>query len=341
MTPTVDGHNSIQRHPQARAERLAAAVGTFVTVPPDVARYEIDVVAAAPAVRLSPAELEELATAGLPCRRDPRRGLLFDYDDLMNAVMFSGSGRSFPELAMRFQVRFAHSAESAWYESQTWLVTVRNPAPPPGGLPEAATRQYLLPEPDLAAPGVRLAPGHQVERGPDGYAAAVTLTGAANRIRDPRARRLWAELLHELTSGSVNFQSVPEPLRADPERAWQLGMADCMVAGNVLAGRLRQLGLEARTRRGYLLGLLGSEHGWCELAEDGCWKPLDLVFAFAAHGGRNRQYPVAPGFASACAGGRFNRLLPCVGDGTMPLVWCDGRPANPWEPARVSVKPLA
>ena len=53
-------------------------------------------------------------------------------------------------------------------------------------------------------------------------------------------------------------------------------MADCVVVTRLLAARLRDAGFQARARRGYLLGLVGSDHSWCEDFEDGRWKSLDL-----------------------------------------------------------------
>jgi transglutaminase-like putative cysteine protease len=310
---------------------FTAPAGTFVTVPADVARYGSDVEFTARSLRIPVDQLERLAKAGLPHRTDPERGMLFDYVDLVNAATFSGSGQSFPELALRFQVKFATEPEPSWYEPRGWQLTVR--APDGDGGP------YRLVPPDLTAPGVEpLEPGGEVERQPLGYRAAVRLTGSAATVRDPRAVQVWTDLLAELVSGAVSYQTVPEALRTDHERAWALGMADCIVAAQVLTARLRASGLQARARRGYLIGLLGSEHAWCELYEDDRWKALDPVFAFAAGGGRGeKRFVNLPEFARACRGGRFNRLLPCSGEGAQALVWSGAEPAAPWLPAVVSV----
>jgi hypothetical protein len=202
--------------------------------------------------------------------------------------------------------------------------------------------------PDLCADGVDQVPGAGPELAPPagdapvagGYRVAVRLTGAPGGVRDPLIRALFDETVADLTSGRVVYQSVPEPLRARPETAWRLGMADCVVAARVLAGRARGLGLPARARRGYLLGLVGSDHAWCEVYEDGVWRPLDAVFAFVAAGGGGRDLAAkAPGFAGACCGGRFNRLLPCVADNAAPLVYVGDEAPPPWSLAGVSAQP--
>ncbi|MEU6862244.1 hypothetical protein ABZ924_03030 [Streptomyces sp. NPDC046876] len=321
---------------------LGAAVGAFVTVPAAVARYTTGADAAARLLRMTGAQLEELAAAGLP-HVAGSGGPLFDYVDLVNANTFSGSGLSVPELAMRFLIRFARGAGPSWYEPRDWLVTVTEPAPPDG---DGAAVRFTVRRPDLTAPGVeRLdAPGTEPSGAGagdgGGYRLAVRLTGAAQTVRDPRAVKHWDGLLHELYRGTVTYQTVPEELRSDHERGWNLGMADCIVASKVLADRLRGEGLQARARRGYLLGLLGSDHAWCELYEDGVWKTLDPVFAFGAGGGRGEERFVdIPAFAAACLGSRFNRLLPCDTEDAGPLVHVDDRPAPPWAMAGVSARP--
>ncbi len=155
-----------------------------------------------------------------------------------------------------------------------------------------------------------------------------------------RDRQLIRVRVPDLSAEGV-AETVPESLRMAHQQAWQLGMADCIVVSRLLAERIRTLGLPARARRGYLLGLVGSDHAWCEVHEGGRWQPLDAVFAFAAAGGapdRNLRVD-APAFAEACFGGRFNRLLPCTADDAAPLVYFGERPAPPWALAGISARP--
>jgi hypothetical protein len=319
---------------------LAAAVGRFTVAPPEVAQYDTTVDVAATALRTDPARIVELAEAGLPHRVDPRRGPLFDYDDVTNVGFFCGTGETTPELGLRFLMRFAASPAPTWVAPKTWEVVVR-PVPRIDTADDRALPQIGVRLPDLTATGVDpVAPIETDGPAPSWFRLVATLTGARQEITDPRVRGVWESILGPLADGSVLYQTVPERLRADAERAWSMGIADCVVASRVLAGRLRGLGLEARVRRGYLLGLFGSDHSWCELVSDGVAKPMDPIFAhFARVGDQAKAIAKSPEFAEACYGSRFNRLLPCVSDDGEPLVYFDGEPAPYWAMVGVSARP--
>ncbi|MEV7414894.1 hypothetical protein [Streptomyces sp. NPDC089919] len=333
----------------AAPDALVGALGRFRTVPRDIGRYDTDAATAAQALRAAPGQVDLLAAEGLPHVVDPERGPLFDYDDLMNVGMFCGTGQTVPELGLRFLMRFAAAPRSSWYAPREWEVGVY-PARTAGGDPVGAEAALAagagLPEvtvrvPDLSAPGVELVGGGPFEGAlrTGGYEAAVRLTGADQNVRDPRIHAAWNEVVEGLASRRVVYQTVPEPLRADHHRAWELGVADCVVASRLLADRLRAQGLEATARRGYLLGLFGSDHAWCDVVEDGVHKSLDPVFAFVATVGDERGVARSPEFAAACFGSRFNRLLPCVTDSAEPLVYFDGEPAPYWAMVGVGARP--
>jgi len=332
----------------AAADALSGAIGRFMPVPEDIGRYETDAATGAQALRADPAQVTRLAERGLPHRMDGDRGPLFDYDDLMNVGMFCGTGQTVPEIGLRFLMRFASAPRATWFEPRAWEVgvhparTAGPDAPAGAALPEVTVRV-----PDATAAGVELlAPAAFDPSGPlgadlvpSGYETQVRLTGAHQEVRDPVITAAWREVVDALVSRQVIYQTVPERLRAEHERAWDLGIADCIVAARLLAGRLRAAGYEARARRGYLLGLFGSDHAWCEVVEDGVAKCLDPVFAFVATVGDERGAPKSPEFAAACFGSRFNRLLPCRTDSAQPLVYFDGAPAPYWAMVGVSARP--
>ncbi|HET6636778.1 MAG TPA: hypothetical protein VFH77_17305 [Streptomyces sp.] len=328
----------------ASDDALLGSLGRFTAVPRDVGRYDTDTETAAQALRAAPAQVARLADEGLPHVVDSAAGPLFDYDDLMNVGMFCGSGQTVPELGLRFLMRFAASPRRSWYQTREWQVGVYPPARSTPGArdetPEGAP-QVTVRVPDLAAPGVTALSPDLFEEPvrPSGYEAAVRLTGCEQTVRDPRIVEIWDEVVDALASHKVNYQTVPEPLRRDHERAWRLGVADCVVAARLLAERLSAAGFRARARRGYLLGLFGSDHAWCDVEEDGEHKSLDPVFAFVAAVGDERGVAKSPEFAEACRGGRFNRLLPCRTESAEPLVYFDGRPAPYWAMVGVSAKP--
>ncbi|MFF3405298.1 hypothetical protein ACFYW8_03605 [Streptomyces sp. NPDC002742] len=327
----------------AAPDALLGALGRFTAVPRHIGRYDTDVKTAAQALRAHPAQVVGLADEGLPHLVDPERGPLFDYDDLMNVGMFCGTGQTVPELGLRFLMRFAASPRASWYAPREWEIGV-HPSRTAGGVPAGALAH--LPDvsvrvPDLSAPGVELlSPGSFDDPlRASGYEATIRLTGADQTVRDPRIHAAWNEVVDELASHRVTYQTVPEALRADHHRAWELGIADCVVASRLLADRLRAAGLEATARRGYLLGLFGSDHAWCDVVEDGAHKSLDPVFAFVATVGDERGVARSPEFAAACFGSRFNRLLPCRTDSAQPLVYFDGEPAPYWAMVGVGARP--
>jgi hypothetical protein len=334
--------------PASAPSPVVAALKRFRPVPHGLAVYDIGVEDAAWALRMNASAVLDLAECGLPHVVDPERGPLFDYDDIMNVGRFSGTGETGPELALRFLMRFVAMPSASWYQPRGWLVTVGAAADPAAG--KRITAGLGLRRPDYAAPGVRVLPSHEPDAGyrrPDdeelqtaAYQVAVRLTGAAHVIADPAVRPIWDGVVEPLVAGEVGFQAVAEPLRRDHHRAWELGIADCIVASKVLADRLKAAGLQARVRRGYQLGLYGSDHAWCELFEDGEYKPMDPLFSYLGRvGAPELGLPPSAQFAEAAYGGRFNRLLPFVAEDAEPLIYLDGRPAPYWALAGVGAKP--
>ncbi len=316
-------------------------------MPREFARYVIDSAAAGRILGVEPELVAGLAADALPCETDPTRGLLYDYVDVINLALFGGAnGRSIPDLALRFLLRFAAEEPDAWYAPRQWLVRVRAPESMAADADTVAGRPAVRPA-DLAAPGIeplsqeylsrtagRLAAGC-VE--PPGYQVAVRVTGAADTVRSASANLIHEEMLATLLAGDVIYQSVTEELRMLHQRAWDLGMADCVVISRLLADRLRQAGLTARARRGYLLGLVGSDHSWCEVFEEDRWKPMDVVFEFLASSTDSiRAIKAAAGFAQTCRGGRFNRLLPCQASEATAVIRLGDRPAPPWWTCAIS-----
>ncbi|WP_241841796.1 transglutaminase domain-containing protein [Pseudofrankia sp. BMG5.36] len=298
----------------------------FEPTPPDLAVFDTTLAAAATVLC---ADEAAVAALGLP-----QVGGLLDFTDVANAALHSGTGTTLPEMARRLLMRFAAGEPDRWYAPLDWTVAVHQP-------PTGETLQMAVP--DLDAEGVELLDdpaadqprpvvpdGHQA----DPYQVRVRLTGERYDVTDRRIHAAFDDVLAALHGGAVHYQAIAEPLRADHRRSWELGVADCVVAGRVLADRLRAEGFQARARRGFLLGLIGNDHGWCEVHLDGQWRPLDPVFAYlAAEHGRDS----AARFETACRGGRFNRVLPCaVAESAALFLSPDGSPAPAWAVAAVS-----
>lgn len=291
----------------------------FIPTPRDVAVY--DTTPAEAAVVLCCAEA---AVADLALRHVDG---LFDFTDVVNAALQSGTGRTLPELARRLVMRFAAGDAETWFAPLEWTFAVQW---------AASDETFTVAVPDLEAPGVVAvddpaaevpAPVTPTGYQPDPYQVRVRLAGERFAVTDRRVRAAFDEVLWAFESGTVRYQAVSEALRGDYQRAWAMGAADCVVAGQVLTDRVRAAGVEARSRRGYLLGVVATDHVSCEVLLDGQWRCLDPVFALlGGEHGRDRGAE----FREACVGSRFNRLLPCAVDGSAPLfLRTDGTPAPP------------
>jgi hypothetical protein len=303
----------------------------FVPVPAKFAHYDLDTGAAA---RLLGLEAGDVPVDTLPYEEHASRGRLFDYVDVLNFGLLSGTKESVPDLAMRFLLRFAASGPRDWYGPRNWMVRVR--------APEAAGDGLSLRRADVTAPGISELdgiPAHLPQGGtaPPGYDVAVQITGADMTVSNQDAVGIYHDMVASLRSREVIYQAVPEELRMDHQHAWSLGMADCVVVSRLLASQLRQRGLTARARRGFLLGIVGSDHSWCEILENDQWKPMDAVFAFLSTPEAGNRYIASdPAFAQACLGSRFNRLLPCLAEEAAPVVHRDGQLVPQWWTCAVS-----
>lgn len=293
----------------------------FLPTPDDLATFDTT-----PADAAAVLSCDEAAVEALGLRRVDGR---YDFTDVLNVAFHSGTGRSLPEMARRLLMRFAAAEPASWFEPLDWTVAVRR-AP-------AATGTFAFAVPDVGADGIEVAEdpgagtpppavahGHQA----DPYQVRLRITGERYEVGDARVHAAFDEVVGAFESGDVHYQAISEALRIDHQRAWSLGVADCVVAGRVLADRLRADGFEARSRRGFLLGVVANDHGSCEVLLDGQWRCLDPIFAVLApvHGRDGGAE-----LRAASVGSRFNRLLPCAVDGSAPLfLRPDGTPAPTW-----------
>jgi hypothetical protein len=305
----------------APVSSLIESLSRFTTMPSKWAKYDMSAETAATMLRCTPEDITQLVHQGLP-HACSAQGPLFEYFDVMNVGRFSRTGMTTPELTGRTLMRFSSKPASAWLGDKEWVVKVR--------LPDEGSGRYWIRVPDFDSPGItRLdkqfdQPIVAKKQQNQSYAVAIRVNGAHDAICASLVWEVYHELLETLRSGEVTYQAVCEPLRAEHSLAWKLGMADCMVANRVLADRLRSTGFCVRARRGFILGLVGSEHAWCEVHEDGRWKNLDVTFAAMPSGLPWRQHtPEHNEFVAHCFGTRFNRCLPCVSDNAEPLMYDD------------------
>ena len=274
------------------------AVETLRPVPERYFAPTLDVAEAARQLGCVTDVVEELVRAGLQST-DSADGPLLDYHDVMNVGMAARTGRSLPEQAERRCMRMAAGDPRKWIEPRTWRVRLGAPCTEPGCA-------GAVPTPP--APG--LLGGELLEYQPSDAAAheadAVVITrGNLDEPRTRAVREVYDEVLSGLTTDTYRYSWLPHALRAEPAKAAELGMVDCVIAAWIMQQHAEAAGLEARTRKGYLIGLVGVEHAWTEVLEEGRWLPLDPILAFLAL----RQPGSDPGFTDFCRGSAHQRLL--------------------------------
>jgi hypothetical protein len=93
-------------------------------------------------------------------------------------------------------------------------------------------------------------------------------------------------------------------------------VATCTALSRHLEERCREAGFLARTRRGWMLGMLDLVHAWLEVEdEDGVTKIVDPIFVLLAELARD-PHPELP---ALCMGSQTNRLLPTTRRAGEPL----------------------
>lgn len=292
------------------------AVRALVPTPEPHRAATLDDAAARELLGCDAPTLDLLVREGLPARLTAG-GRRFDYHDLANVAIYSGSGLSVPEAGQRMLMRYATAGPRDWLKPRlldlTWELRCGDP-----GCAGGAWR-VSLPRPDVFG-GVRgpVEPGggaivvgeHVVEA--EGVSTLsikipVLLHGMRAPVRAPVIRSVYGRLLGELTSGRVRYQWLPRGLRTEPLAALAHGTLDCVATALLLAGRLEDVGVPARTRQGAVLGLVTVDHAWAEaLDEDGAWKVLDPIFALLGA----RTADAHPEFEGFCEGSAPSRFLP-------------------------------
>ena len=291
------------------------ALHRIVPTPHRYARFDTGYDSALAIMRCSPDVLDRLMREGLRYRADGDR-VLFDDSDIRNVAVASGSGGSVPELVQRFLFRFTVAKPAEWVDARVWALRNLGACPDVGDCREPWEFAPLAAG-DFggSSRGERTVTGADVDaRGAtvDGYrplaefSATVRTVGAVREVRNRLVREAFHGSLDEMRTGRVVFQSMPLALRTDPAAARANGTANCISVSLHLEQVFTDAGLEARSRKGYLMGVLGSDHSWVEVREDGEWKVVDPVFALLG-----LRQGASDEFVEFCLGSVPNRLVPC------------------------------
>lgn len=280
-------------------DRWLAALDRLVRVPEPYRRAELDAARARRLLGCTDEVLADLTAAGLSCR-DPDGTARFDYVDLMNLGLLSGTGCSLPELSERQCMRIAAGPPQAWLPERTWRLRLEARC----GVDESCPAPIDVHRPAGVASDCR---NWQVTTTGSGVTvdATVTTTGAAGSVHTSAVRDMFTELVGGLTSGGYTYAWLPRQLGLDVDSALANRTLDCVATSLLLDRWCRQAGVPVRTRTGFLIGMVGVEHAWLEVHEDGRWLPVDPLLAYLA----SRHPTSHPAFAEFCLGSRSNRVL--------------------------------
>jgi hypothetical protein len=284
-------------------------------------------------LRCDDATLDRLIDRGLPCAGEPGDER-FDAFDLFNLALDSRSGRSMPEMAFGFALRWMSGSAERWFEPRHWTVNVGIGCGRTGGCGADASWSIARPRPDLfggrvehlrAEPAGSLARNELAWSGGDGLALSceVHTRGQRMKLRDPRLRELVTDFMH----AGHRWIRMPEGLQRQDALVLSHGVSNCISASLHLERELAREGFEVRTRRGWMLGMLDIEHAWIEVRDDdGEIKAVDPIFALLA-----RHAPASnPELADVVLGSQINRLLPTSHSAGQPLArHCCGGAESP------------
>lgn len=314
---------------QTAGDWLAACERLFAIPEPHRDEY-VNRADARQMLRCDDALLDRLIAHGLPCggtAGDER----FDHYDLFNLALDSGSGRSMPEMAFQFALRWMSGAAESWFEPRHWTVNVGLQCGRRDGCGADPIWSIANPRPDLFGGRVERLGVQPGGAGEDGRAIAcrgaaglelsceVHTRGRRMELLHPRLREVVGDFMH----AGHRWIRMPERLQRQDALVLSHGVSNCISASLHLERELEREGFEVRTRRGWMLGMLDIEHAWIEVRDrDGEMKAVDPIFALlAAHAPASNAE-----LERVVMGSQINRLLPTLHTAGEPLARhsCDG-----------------
>lgn len=283
-------------------EALRRGLERIFLPPPRVNDVLVERAEACRLLRCEPSAVAALVAAGLPAFGPG--GERLRRCDVLNLGLYSGSGRTIPEVAESHRVRFALEPRSRWVGAREWEVAIGLGCP--SERCTVGTWRLARPCPERFGGELHEWPQSPLRSAsPLRVEAALVAKGAEAEVEDPECLRLFVELVDEILVGRLRYHYLPPAIRRDPELALGEGVLDCMAASLLLGRRCEAAGIPSRTRRGILLGAAGVEHVWLEApAAGGGWASLDPVLAALVAGSGNHE------FVAFAAGSVTNRLLP-------------------------------
>ena len=185
----------------------------------------------------------------------------FDSRDLFNLGLHSGTGRTLPEQAFAYALRWMRSSTEELLAPRTsrFSLTLNCSCPAALFAPPCRARDLVITD--------------------RGLTATVDTEGSLVPLRSPAL----IAIVRDFAAMGVRWVKLPEALRRDENLVFSHRVASCDSASRYLVRRCREAGLPARTRIGWVIGMLDLVHAWVEVADtDGRTKVVDPVFGLFA-----------------------------------------------------------
>jgi hypothetical protein len=250
------------------------------------------------------AMLRDLGLTPMETTAGPR----YDANDIRNAALYSLSGKTEVEIAMRAVLSFLRGSDRDLFGERRWTYQM---VPDEGGgdgdclvhpvTPESfggQTTGIRVGDRAPATDGLRL-------RVPSGMAlsGAFISRGAPAPVRSGLIRTLAEDLI----GSGVRWHYLPPEAKRDAHAALERGVGKCDTLSIVLAERLAGAGYEAAIYRGWIVGITKVPHSWIEVVdEDAQVKIVDpSLLVLAAHSSLG-----TPGFTDRALGARLAHIAP-------------------------------
>jgi hypothetical protein len=215
----------------------------------------------------------------------------YDSRDLFNLGLHSGSGRTVPEQAFAFTLRWMRAKTEDLLAPRTSRLSLTLSC-------DCETATLATPRCDLYGGEVRDTVTTDTSR-----AATIRTEGSLAPLRSPELR----DLVREFAALGIRWVKLPDALRDNEELLTEHRVATCESASRYLASRCQETGLTATTRIGWVIGMLDLVHAWVEVTDDdGATTIVDPVFGLFA----TTVADANPLLTDPTVALRTNRLIP-------------------------------
>jgi hypothetical protein len=257
-----------------------------VVVSPSGYRYPVDAAYGQQILRCSSSDVETLLAACRDVGYSDADG--YDY---WNFGLYSGSGKSRPELELVFFQR-------VFMKMRDWIAPIRHQIGFLATCPRGARCESdSWPQPDF--PGFIWHPV-ELARGRAYWVGEIEQRGASSHVSSKLLTEAWHSTLDQ-----YRYQYTCPELAVVVNETRRRGVGDCLALSTLLAAELHGQNIPARIHSGFLWGgTTGRAHRWVEAIDtDGGWKVFDLSTALHA------RYFAMTNYAEFGFGSLSNRVI--------------------------------